>query len=180
MEQNDVDEDDYIDTSNKEESEDSLPPSIGHGVIWIEENSGCNFQDALSIAEEFIDDNFQSKPSVVCLFGAGVSKIEFLKVYKDFDIKSRAAIYFNGAEADIICYKVGEDLQFIQNCSRARKLLILITDRNSKAKIVELLQKATLGKNPSLHKSEGEYNHDMIHILNGTKYYLVPSKSRGP
>ena len=43
---------------------------------------------------------------------------------------------FNGAEADIVCYKFGSEGaecdRFLQDCSRARRLLILITERTEK------------------------------------------------
>ena len=43
-----------------------------------------------------------------------------------------------------------------KNCSRGRRLLILITDKKSKHTIVELLQKALLDEKPKLHQMKLE------------------------
>ena len=141
LEHNNVDSDGYVLAPN--EIEETLPHSFGHGVIWIQGNSDYNFEDALLLAKQFIGQNVTSKPSVAFLSG------EYIKSESsDF----HAANTFNGAEADVVCYKVGKDPSFIQNCSRARRLLILITDKKSKRTIVEVLQKAALGENPKLHQ----------------------------
>ena len=138
-----MDSDGYVIASN--ENEETLPQSIGQGVIWIEVGTDFYFEDALLRAKEVISQNLGSKPSVAYLSG------EYTKSESsDF----HEANSFNGAEADIVCYKVGKDSNFIQNCCRARRLLILITDKKSKPRIVELLQKAVLGENPIVHQIE--------------------------
>ena len=147
VENNNVDSYGYVNASN--EIEETLPHSFGHGVIWIERNSDSNFEDALLRAKQFIGQNVMSKPSVVFLSG------EYVKSESsDF----HEANTFNGAEADVVYYKVGKDPNFIQNCSRARRLLILITDKKSKSTIVEVLQKAALGENPKVHQIEIQGN----------------------
>ena len=138
-----MDSDGYVLAPN--ENEETLPHSICHGVIWIEVDTDSYFEDALLRAKEVISQNLGSKPSVAYLSG------EYTKSESsDF----HEANSFNGAEADIVCYKVGKDSNFIQNCCRARRLLILITDKNSKPRIVELLQNAVLGENPIVHQIE--------------------------
>ena len=146
FEQNNVDSDGYVYATN--ENEEDLPHSIGHGVIWIEANTD-SFEDALLKANEFIGQNLASKPSVAYLSG------EYTRSESpDF----HEANTFNGAEADVVCYKVGKDSNFIQNCCRARRLLILITDKKSKRRIGELLQNAASGENPKVRQIEIQGN----------------------
>mgnify|MGYP001314627846 FL=1 len=91
-----------------EVDEETLPDSISHGVIWIDVNTDYCFEDALIRAKELIGQNLASKPSVVFLSG-DYTKFESPNFHE--------ANSFNGAEADIVCYKVGKDSNFIQKDS---------------------------------------------------------------
>ena len=154
-EQNHVDNDGYVFASNVDE--ETLPPSFsnGYSVIWIHATTGYYFEDALLRAKEFLHQPETLEASIAFLYGSNAET----KASGFCDAST-----YNGAEAEIVCYKVGNDSNFIQNCSRARRLLILITDEKSSNKIMELLKKAALDEKSKLHQIEGK-EFQIIHRL---------------
>ena len=113
-------------------------------MIWIHSNTE-NTEYALLWAKDLIGQKVAS--TTVYLFGERANS------------ETSKGNSFNGAEAEIVYYKVEEDSNFIQNCSRARRLLILMTDKESSKSILELLQKAALDEKIKLHQIHGNTNY---------------------
>ena len=116
-------------------------------MIWIHSNTE-NTEYALLWAKDLIGQNVAS--TTVYLFGERANS------------ETSKGNSFNGAEAEIVYYKVEEDSNFIQNCSRARRLLILMTDEESSKSILELLHKAASSETPKLHQIEIQGNKNYV------------------
>ena len=144
-------------------------PSGGE-VVWIEQDVVQDEDKFLRIAAgkvvKIVEEHMKeqaSKPSIVFLYMSehdlkeDVCQALIMNQIIDrkdpyIDSSSHIAKSFNGAESDIVCYilssyqgSTNDDKSFLQQCSRARSRLILITYRAEfKTSRVNILNKALL------------------------------------
>ena len=128
----------YMIVSEDEEKYSAgLPPPFENsdGVIWIQSSGQLNC--ALEKTTEIIMRDLETKPTVTFLYDKGMQSIagkldEMFKSTKNMNyIGEFDAFSFNGVESDIVCCRVGSSTSLLQHCSRARRLLIIITDSNA-------------------------------------------------
>ena len=138
LQENNKKDDFHYMTVSDEELSTGLPPvlknSHGHGVIWIQ--SFGQLDCALEKTKEVILRDLETKPSVTFVHDMGMRPIDKLdekfKSSENIDyIGEFDAFSFNGVESDIICCRVVSSTSLLQHCSRARRLLIIITDSNA-------------------------------------------------
>ena len=158
----------YMSVSKDEKnSSTGLPPSFknSHGVIWIQ--SFGQLDCALKKTEEIIMKDVETNPTVTFLYDKNIHTItkqqtitkkldemfkssEHINYIGEFD-----AFSFNGVESDIICCRVGSSTSLLQHCSRARRLLLIITD--SIAKCEGILKQAA--KEGIIKKGNSNFYH---------------------
>ena len=129
----------YMTVSEDEEKcSTGLPPPFknSHGVIWIQSSGQLDF--ALEKTKEIIMRHLETKPTVTYLYDKSMEtmKDKLDEMFKSSNnvnyIGEFDAFSFNGVESDIICCRLGSSTSLLQHCSRARRLLIIITDSNAK------------------------------------------------
>ena len=128
----------YMTVSKDEEFSSGLPPSFKncHSVIWIQSNGQLHC--ALDEIREIIMRDFETKATLTFLYDNSMQTIEdkLDEMYKSSEhidyMGEFDAFAFNGVESDIICCRIGSSTSLLQHCSRARRLLIIITDSNAK------------------------------------------------
>jgi len=119
---------------------------------------------ALEKTKEVILRDLETKPSVTFVHDMGMRPIDKLdekfKSSENIDyIGEFDAFSFNGVESDIICCRVVSSTSLLQHCSRARRLLIIITDSN--APCDGILNKAA--NEGIIHHIKNEHLEDVEH-----------------